>query len=163
MDFVISQVIKEKPYDHTIDTENSYKFKLPLLLFSPSVYVQLFVTPWIAACQVSLSFNISRSLLKLMSIEMVMPSSHLFLCFPLLLLPSVFPSINGFFPVGQLFTSAGQSIGVSASASVFPMNIQYSFLLGWTGWISLGPRVSQESSLISQFKSINSSALNLLL
>ena len=97
MDFVISQVIKEKPYDHTIDTENSYKFKLPLLLFSPSVYVQLFVTPWIAACQVSLSFTISRSLLKLMSIEMVMPSSHLFLCFPLLLLPSVFPSINGFF------------------------------------------------------------------
>ena len=59
-------------------------------------HVQLFVTPWTAACQVSLSFTISQSLLKLMSIKLVMPSNHLVLCHPLLLLPSIFPSIRVF-------------------------------------------------------------------
>ena len=58
--------------------------------------VRLFATPWTAACQASLSFTISWSLLKLMSIESVMPSNHLTLCRPLLLLPSVFPSIRVF-------------------------------------------------------------------
>ena len=58
--------------------------------------VQLFATPWTAAHQASLSFTISLSLLKLMSIESVMPSSHLILCHPLLILPSVFPSIRIF-------------------------------------------------------------------
>ena len=58
--------------------------------------VQLFATPWTAACQASLSIGNSRSLLKLMSIESVMPSSHLILCCPLLLLPSIFPSIRVF-------------------------------------------------------------------
>ena len=58
-----------------------------------------------------------RSLLKLMSTESVMPSNHLILCRPLLLKPSIFPSI-------RVFASGGQSIGVSASASVLPMNIQ---------------------------------------
>ena len=57
-------------------------------------HVQLFATPWTAAHQASLSFTISQSLLKLMSIELVMPSNHLILCYPLLLLPSVFPSIR---------------------------------------------------------------------
>ena len=55
-------------------------------------HVRLFVTPWTVACQASLSFTISWSLLKLMSIKSVMPSSHLILCPPLLLLPSIFPS-----------------------------------------------------------------------
>ena len=64
------------------------------------------------------------------------PSSHLILCYPLLLLPSIFPSIR-VFPVIQSFASGGQSIGVSAPASAFPMNIQDRFPLGWTGWISL--------------------------
>ena len=58
--------------------------------------VQLFVTPWTAACQASLSITNSRSLLKLMSIELVMPSNHLILCHPLLLPPSIFPSIGLF-------------------------------------------------------------------
>ena len=58
--------------------------------------VRLFATPWIAACQASLSITNSRSLLKLMSIELVMPSSHFILCCPLLLLPSIFPSIRVF-------------------------------------------------------------------
>ena len=58
--------------------------------------VQLFVTPWTAACQASLSITNSWSLLKLMSIELVMPSNYLILCHPLLLLPSIFPSIGVF-------------------------------------------------------------------
>ena len=58
--------------------------------------VHLFATPWTGACQASLSFTISRSLLKLMSIELVMPSNHLVLCCSLLLLPSIFPSIRDF-------------------------------------------------------------------
>ena len=78
----------------------------------------------------------SWSLLKLMSIELVMPSNHLILCHSFLLLPSIFPSIR-VFPRSQFFTSDGQSIGVSASTLVLPMNIQDSFPLGWTGWISL--------------------------
>ena len=95
--------------------------------------VWLFVTPWPAACQVSLTIAISWSLPKLMSIELVMPSNHLILCFPLLLLPSILPS----FKVFSNESSGGQSTGVSASISVLPMNIQNWFPLGWTGWISL--------------------------
>ena len=94
-----------------------------------------FATLWTAAHQASLSITNSWSLLKLMSIESVMPSNHLILCCPLLLLPSVFPSIRVF--SNQSFTSGGQSIGVSASASVFSMIIQDCFPLGLTGWISL--------------------------
>ena len=60
-------------------------------------WVWLFATPWTAACQASLSITNSRSLLKLMSIELVMPSNHLILCCPLLLPPSIFPSIGGLF------------------------------------------------------------------
>ena len=59
-------------------------------------HVQLFVTPWTAACQASPCITSSRSLLKLMSVELVMPSNHLILCHPLLLLPSIFPSIRVF-------------------------------------------------------------------
>ena len=58
--------------------------------------VQLFATPWTSAHQASLSFTISQTLLKLMSIESVMPSNHLILCHPLLLQPSIFPSIRVF-------------------------------------------------------------------
>ena len=97
--------------------------------------VQLFVTSWTAACQASLSFTISWSLLKLMSIELVMPSNHLILCRPLLLLSSIFPSIRSF-QMSLLFASGGQSIGVSASTSVLPMNTQEWSPLRWTGWIS---------------------------
>ena len=58
-------------------------------------------------------------------------------CLPLLLLPSIFPSITDSFPMSQFFSSGDQSIGASASASVLPMNSQDWFPLGWTGWISL--------------------------
>ena len=97
--------------------------------------VQLFVIQWTAAHQASLSFTISWSLLKLMSIVLAMPSNHLTFCHPLLLLPSVFPSIRVF--PSDLFASGSQSTAASASASVLPMNSQDWFLLGLTGPISL--------------------------
>ena len=97
--------------------------------------VQLFVTPWTAACQASLSFTISWSLLKFMSIESVMPSNHLIPCCPLLL-PFIFPSIT-VFSVIHLFTSGGQSIGASSSGLVLPTNIQSWFPLGLTGLVTL--------------------------
>ena len=97
--------------------------------------VRLLETPWTAARQASLSITNCQSLLKLISIESVMPSNHLILCRPLLLLPSILAS--GSFPMSQLFASGGQSIGVSASASVLQVNTQNWFPLGWTGLISL--------------------------
>ena len=69
---------------------------LSYLVIQSLTRVPLFVTPWVAVRQASLSFNISQSLLKLMSIESVMPSNRLILCHPLLLLPSIFPSIRVF-------------------------------------------------------------------
>ena len=88
--------------------------------------VRLFVTPGTAALQVSLFITNSQSLVKLMSIKLVMPSNHLILCHPLLFLPSIFPSIRvfSFQHQSQLFALGGQSIGVSASTLVFPMNPQ---------------------------------------
>ena len=97
--------------------------------------VRLFVTPWTAACQASLSITNSRSLPKLMSIESVMPSSYLILCRPLLLLPQSLPA-SGSFSVSQLFTWGGQSTGVSALASFLPKKSQ-GWSAEWTGWISL--------------------------
>ena len=96
-------------------------------------HVWLFVTPWTAACQASLSFTISRSLLQLMSKESVMPPAILSSAIPFSCLQS-FPA-SGSFLMRQLFSSGGQSHGVSAS--VLPVNIQGWFPLGWTGWISL--------------------------
>ena len=108
------------------ETKHAHNQFSSVQLLSP---VQLFVTPWIATYQASLSITNSRSLLKLMSIELVKPSNHL-LCL------QSFPA-SGSFQMGQFFASGGHSIGVSASASVLPMNIQDWFPLGWTGWVSL--------------------------
>ena len=102
-----------------------------LLQFSCSV-VSNSAIPWTAACQASLSVPSSQSLLKLMPIELVMPSNHLILCRTLQSFPA-----SGSSQMSQLFASSGQSIGVSASASVLPMNIKDWSPLGWTGWISL--------------------------
>ena len=98
--------------------------------------VWLSVTPWATARQAFLSITNSRSLPKLMSTESVMPSNHLILCHPLLLPPSVFPSHQGLFEWVSSSHQVARSIGVSASASVLPMNIQDWSPLGWTGWIS---------------------------
>ena len=97
--------------------------------------VWLFVTPWTTARQTSLSITNSQSPPKPMSIKSVIPSNHLILCHPLLLLPSTWPSIR-VFSNSQLFASGGQSIGVSASTSVLPTNT-LDWSLGRTGWISL--------------------------
>ena len=98
--------------------------------------VRLFVTPWPAAWQASLSITISQSLPKFTYTELVMPSNHLISCHSLLLPPSIFLSIRVFSNESALRIS-GQSIGVSGSTSVLPMNTQDWSPLGWTGWISL--------------------------
>ena len=103
-------------------------------------HVRLFATPWIAARQASLFITISQSSLRLMSIESVMPSGHLILCRPLLLLPSIPPSIR-VFPMSQLFAWGGQSTGVSALASFLPKKSWGWSPSEWTGWISLQSKV----------------------
>ena len=127
---------KARPYFLTLQ-DASVQFSWVQLLSR----VRLFATPWTAACQASLSITNSRSLPKLISIDSVMPSNHLNLCYPLLLLPSIFPSIRVFSNQvafsNNLFASGGQSIKVSASISVLPMNPQDWSPLGWTSWISL--------------------------
>ena len=130
---------------------------LNLVLVQLLSCVQHFATPWTAARQASLSIINSRSLLKLMIIKLVMPSNHLILCHPLLLLSSIFPSTGVF--SNWLFVLGGQSVG--ASASVLPMNIQGSFPLDWLFW-SCSPRDSQEFSPAPWFKSIIYLALSLL-
>ena len=99
-------------------------------------HVRLFATPRTAARQASLSNTYCRSLPKPMSIEWVMPSTHLILCCPLSSCPESCPA-SGSFQMSQLFASGGQSIGVSALTSVLPMNTQDQSPLGLTGWISL--------------------------
>ena len=101
------------------------------------------------------------SLLKFMSIESVMLSNCLIFCHSLFLLPSVLSNISSF-PVSQLFTSGGESIGTSASASVLPMNIQSWFPLGLTGLNSMLSKGLTKVSPAPQFESINSSAFSLL-
>ena len=101
--------------------------------------VWLFVTPWTAARQASVSFTISQKLLKLMSIELVMPSNHLVLCRTFSSCLRSFPA-SGSFPMCQFFASGGQSIDPSASVSVLPMNTQDWFPLGLIGLISTQSR-----------------------
>ena len=92
--------------------------------------------PWTAARQASLFITNSQSLPKITSTELVMPSNHLILCHPLPLRLQYFPA-SGSFQMSHFFASGGQSIELSASASVLQMNIQDWFPLGWTGWIFL--------------------------
>ena len=98
-------------------------------------HIWLFVTPRTAASPASLSITNSLSLLKLMPIESVMPSNHLILCHPLLLLPSIFPSIRVFSNESTLCIQCRKYW--SFSSLVLTMNSQDWFPLGWTGWISL--------------------------
>ena len=114
-------------YSHSMHTSQTVQ---------PLSHVRLFVTPWTAACQASLSITNSQSLLKLMSIESVMPSNHLILCRPLFLPPSIFPRIRVF--------SSEPALRIrwpkywSFSLSIRPSN-EYSGLISfrWAGWISL--------------------------
>ena len=114
--------------------------------------VQLFVSPQTAACQASLSVTIFWSSLKLMSIESMTPFDHLILCCPLLLLPSIFPSISVFSNQSALRVR-WPKYGASASALILPMNIQDWFPLGLTGLISLLSRgLSRVSSSTTIWK-----------
>ena len=111
-------------------TQNIY------FMISSVVQSCLFGIPWTAARQASLSITNSQRLLKLSSIELVMPSNHRILCWPYSSCLQSFPT-SGSFQMSQLFASDGQNIGVSASTSVLPMNTQDWSPLGWIGWISL--------------------------
>ena len=120
------------------------------------------VNPWTEACQASLSITNSWSLLKLLSIESVMPSNHIILHHPLFLSPSIpFPASKSF-QMSQFFKSGGQSIAISATASVLPMNIQDDLLEDGLVVFPCISRDSQRSSPTPQFKSINSSVLSSL-
>ena len=124
-------------------------------------HVRLFVTQWTAACQASLSFTISQSLLKLMSIETMMPSNHLILCHPLLLLLSIFPSIKVF--SSESLLCIWWPNYWSFSFSISPSN-EYSGLISfWIDWFDLLATQGTLKSLPAlQFKSINSLALSFL-
>ena len=111
-------------YIHPTGYEVVFAFWFSFSLVWSLSHVWLFVTPWTAARQASLSIIKSWSLLKLMSVELVMPSSHLIHCRPLFLLPSIFPSIRQ-----PKYWSFSFSISCSSDQGWFP--------LGWTGWISL--------------------------
>ena len=119
----------------TADSDCSHELKRRLLSSLQSLScVQLFATPWTAARQASLSITSSQSPPKLMSIELVMPSNHLILCRPLLLLPSIFPSIRVFSNESALRIRWPKywsfSFNISPSS-----NTQDLSPLGWTGWI----------------------------
>ena len=118
--------------------------------------VQLFATPWTAACQASLSITSSQSLLKLMSIESVMPSNHLILCRPLLLSPSIFPSIRIFSNESVLCIRWPQYW--SFSFSISPSN-EYSGLISFRmDWLCL---LAIQGTLKSLLQYYNSKASNL--
>ena len=123
-----------------------YQFSQSVQLLS---CVRLFATPWTAACRASLSITNSQSLLKLMSIELVLPSNHLILCCPLLLLPSIFPSITVFSSESVLCI---RWLKYSASASVLPVNL-ISFRIDWLDLLVVHSSV--------QFSSVAQSCLTL--
>ena len=140
-------------------------FCLPVSIFQFSSVqslssVRLFETPWIAAGQASLSITNSRSSHKLMCIESVMPSSHLILCYPLLLLPPVPPSIRGLFQWVNSLHEVAKVLECQLQHQSFQWTPKTGpFLDGLVGspW---SPRESQESSPTPQFKTINSSMLS---
>ena len=126
-------------------------------------HIQLFATPQTSACQASLSITNSRSLLKLMSIKSVMASNHLILCRPLLLLPSIFPSIRVFPKESVLCIRWPKDLSFSFSISPFNEHPRLIDLLqdGLVG-SPCSPRDSQVSFPTPQYKSISSLVLSFL-
>ena len=129
-------------------------------------HVRLFVTPWTAARQSSLSITNSQSLFKLMFIELVMPSNHLILCCPLLLLPSIFSSIRIFSNESALrirwpkywsfnfsISLSNEYLGLIYSKSYRLIYNKSSYPLGWTGWISLLSKGLSRVSLLQHHNS----------
>ena len=147
--------------------------------FQSICYVQLFVTPWTTVCQASLSFTISWSLLKLMSIKLVMPSKHFIFCCPLLLLPSIFPGIRVFSNESALhirwqileYWRILQYLSIKyiwyskywRISFIISLSNEYSGLISLrVDWADLKVQGIFKSSQVSQFKSINSLVLGLL-
>ena len=134
-------------------------FSLTILQFSSAEsfsWIQLFGIEWTAACQASLSITNSQKLLKLMSIESVMPSNHLILCHPLLLLPEIFPSIRVFSSLHQVARVLGFQLQHQSFQWIFRTDSLEDSLVG----SPCSPRDSQESFPTPQFKNISSSALS---
>ena len=156
-------LIMEKAYsDNPWGSQNLFSAMVqgPSVQFSQSLScVRFFVTPWTAACQVSLFITYSWSLFKLMSIESVMPSNHLILCCPLFLPPSIFPRIRVFSNEWGLRIRWLEYW--SFRFNISPSN-EYSGLISFRVGSPCSPRGSQESSPTPQFKSVNSSALSFL-
>ena len=125
-------------------------------------HVWLFATPWTTACQASLSITKSWSLFKLMSIESVMPSNHLVLCRPLLLLPSIFPSIRVFSNESVLHIRWPKKLELQLQHQSFQWLFRTDFLQDGLVGSPCSPRDSQDSSPTPQIKSINSSVLSFL-
>ena len=123
--------------------------------------VQLFVTPLSAAHQVSLSFTISQSLLRFMSITSVMPSNHSSSVAPLPLLPSIFPCMGAFFWWVGSSHQVAKVLELQLQHQSFQWIFRIDFFSDWLVWSPCSPRVSQESSPTPQLKSINSSVLSL--
>ena len=150
-----------------------------VVVFQSICYVQLFVTPWTTVCQASLSFTISWSLLKLMSIQLVMPSNHFIFCCPLLLLPSIFPRIRVFSNESALhirwqileYWGILQYLSIKyiwyskywRISFIISLSNEYSGLISLrVDWADLKVQGIFKSSQVSQFKSINSLVLSLL-
>ena len=124
-------------------------------------HVWIFVTPWTAARQASLFFTNVWSLLKLISIDSVMPFNHLIHCHPLLLMPSIFPSIIVFSNVSALHQVV-KVLELQLQHQSFQWIFRIDFLLNWLVGSPCSSRDSQESFPAPQFRSINSLALSLL-
>ena len=120
----------------TLDYEVVLRMKPFHIVFQLLSHVRLFVTPWTAARQASLSFTISESLLKLMCIESVMPSNHLILCCPLLLPPSIFPSIRVFSSESALHIWCPKFWSFSISPSNEYSGL-ISFRIDWLGLLAV--------------------------
>ena len=119
-------------------------------------------TPWTAACQGPLSITNSWSLLKLMSVTLVMPSNHLILCHPLLLPPSIFPRIRVLFQWVSSLHQVAKVLEFQLQRQSFPWIFRTDFHQDWLVGSPCRPRDSQEYSPIPQFKSTNSLAFTLL-
>ena len=158
-------------YVKSLDQRNSYIF-LKSNIYSFVYFLQcfgsvqslsrvrLFATPWIAARQASLSIINSQNLLKLMSIELVMPSSHLILCRPLLLLPPIPPRVRVFSNESTLHMRWPKYWSVSFS--IIPSNEHPGLIFIWTGWISLQSKGLSRLCSNTTVQSTNSSVLSLL-
>ena len=147
--------------DSILKSRNICQQRFRSVQFKSLSPVRLFVTPWTTACQASLSISNSWSLLKLMAIASVMPSKHLILCHPLLLLPSIFPSIRVFLSESVLHIRWPKCW--SFSFSISPSNEHAGLISFRTDWFYLlAVQGTLKSSPTAQFKSISSSALSYL-